>query len=196
MLTAHILLVEDEEITAALTESVLRDQVDQVSIAADGESAWKMLKSGTTFDAVLLDRGLPDIDGMVLLQRIKADPELSWIPVIMATSRDDSESMRETFAAGADYYLTKPLQAPYLLAVPRLAIKAGREFREVESALAALNLALEAAVAAITLYPPPIEPANEAPGTAELAGPALSAPEQLALTKPPSHDAINLEVKS
>jgi DNA-binding response OmpR family regulator len=133
MLTAHILLVEDEEITAALTESVLREQFSQVSIAADGESAWKMLKSGTVFDAVLLDRGLPDIDGIVLLQRIKADPELSWVPVIMVTSRDDSESIRETFAAGANYYLTKPLQASYLLAVPRLAIKAGHELREIET---------------------------------------------------------------
>ncbi len=133
MLTAHILLVEDDEITAALTEGALRDQGGQVSIAADGESAWKMLKSGVHFDAVLLDRGLPDIDGIVLLQRIKADPELSWVPVIMVTSRDDSQSIRETFAAGADYYLTKPLQVAYLLAVPRLAIEAGREFRELKT---------------------------------------------------------------
>lgn len=135
MLTAHILLVEDEEITAALTESVLCDQGVQVSIAADGESAWKMLKSGATFDAVLLDRGLPDINGIVLLQRIKADPELSWVPVIMLTSRADSDSIRETFAAGADYYLTKPLQVPYLLAVSRLAIKAGREFKQIQTSL-------------------------------------------------------------
>jgi CheY-like chemotaxis protein len=135
MMNAHILLVEDEEITAALTERVLRDQGSRVSIATDGESAWKMLKGGATFDAVLLDRGLPDIDGIVLLQRIKADPELTWVPVIMLTRRDDSESIRETFAAGADYYLTKPLQAPYLLAMSRLATKAGREFKEIQNSL-------------------------------------------------------------
>jgi DNA-binding response OmpR family regulator len=129
---SHTLLVEDEEIITALTQRVLREHDYQVTTAVDGESAWKLLKSGAGFDAVLLDRGLPDIDGIVLLQRIKADPELCLVPVIMVTRRDDSKSINETFSAGADYYLTKPLQAPYLLALLRLAIKPRREFQEVE----------------------------------------------------------------
>jgi CheY-like chemotaxis protein len=82
---------------------------------------------------VLLDRGLPDMDGIVLLKRIKADPELRWIPVIMMTGRKDSESISETFAAGADYYLTKPLQVPYLLGVVSSATQRRREFNAVQA---------------------------------------------------------------
>jgi CheY-like chemotaxis protein len=125
---SQVLLVEDEQITAELTQRILRAGGDyQISTAADGESAWKLLKSGASFDAVLLDLGLPDIDGMVLLQRIKADPELRGVPVIIVTSRDDFKTIKETMAAGARYHLTKPLKAPYLLAVLQSAIAALHE---------------------------------------------------------------------
>lgn len=104
---AHVLLVEDEKITAALTERVLKEHGYQVTMAADGESAWNRLKGGAGFDAVLLDLGLPDIDGMVLLQRIKADPNLRRGPVIIVISRNDLKTISDTLTAGARYHLSK-----------------------------------------------------------------------------------------
>lgn len=132
---AHVLLVEDEAITAALTDRVLKEHDYQVTMAADGESAWNRLKSGAGFDAVLLDLGLPDIDGMVLLQRINADLNLRWVPVIIVTSRNDLKTITETLTAGARYHLSKPMQAPYLLAVLRCAIAEQRERQAMQKQL-------------------------------------------------------------
>jgi CheY-like chemotaxis protein len=114
---------------------MLREHGYEVTTAADGESAWKYLKSGTYFDVTLLDLGLPDIDGITLLQRIMADPELNSVPVIVASYRDDNESVSKTLEAGAQYFLAKPLQASYLLAVLRMAIERRDEFKTVKKSL-------------------------------------------------------------
>lgn len=131
----HILLVEDDEITAALMGRMLQGGGYQVSIAANVESAWKSLKGGVSFDAVLLDRGLPDMDGIELLQRIKVDLELRWVPVVIATGRGDIKSISETLAAGARYHLSKPMQATHLLAVLRSAIDEQRARKAIEKSL-------------------------------------------------------------
>ncbi|CAK0763016.1 Response regulator [Gammaproteobacteria bacterium] len=129
---SRVLVVEDEEIVAGLINIILSEDDYQVTTVGDGESAWQTLKSDGSFDAILLDRRLPDIDGMALLQRIKADIELCHIPVVIETGLDDINSVREGLAAGAYYYLTKPLQPLLLLAVIHAAIGQHREFSEIQ----------------------------------------------------------------
>lgn len=133
--SAHILYVEDEEITAELTEHVLKKHDYQVTVATNGESAWKHLNSGTRFDVILLDLGLPDIDGSIVLQRIMADSELRSVPVVILSYRNDIESISKTLAAGAQHFLTKPIQEPYLLAVVRSAIERYREYKAIQNSL-------------------------------------------------------------
>ena len=62
----NVLVVEDEEIVAGLIQLTLTEYGHKVKTVADGHSAWQALKSGATFDAILLDRGLPDTDASTL----------------------------------------------------------------------------------------------------------------------------------
>jgi DNA-binding response OmpR family regulator len=114
---------------------------------ADAEAGWAELElGGEGFGAILLDRQLPGMDGMALLGKIKGSPALRDIPVIMETSEDSIESIREGLAAGAYYYLTKPMQPELLQAVVDAALAQYRQWvdsqagvHEAESALLSLE---------------------------------------------------------
>ncbi|MBF0585257.1 MAG: response regulator [Magnetococcales bacterium] len=138
----RVLVVEDEEIVAGLIHLTLTECGYQVTSLDNAASAWQTLKSEARFDAILLDRGLPDMDGMALLHRIKADQDLCRIPVVIETGQDDSNSVREGLAAGAYYYLTKPLQPPLLLAVLDAAIEQYKQFTETQAAVQEAGRAL------------------------------------------------------
>ncbi|HOP16832.1 MAG: response regulator [Gammaproteobacteria bacterium] len=130
--SARILLAEDEAITAAIIEDLLQETGVQVTTYADGRDAWEHLQTGPeAYDAILLDRGLPHMDGMDLLRRIKETPVLAHTPVIMQTAMKDQASMQEGLAEGAYYYLTKPLQPELLLAVVKSALQQTEERREM-----------------------------------------------------------------
>lgn len=134
MSTSRILLVEDEDIVAGFIEHTLTGNNIDVIRTADAETAWQKLEShGADFGAILLDRQLPGIDGMALLRRIKDSPGLRNIPVIMETSIDDAESIREGLATGAYYYLTKPLQPKLLLAVVDAALAQHRQYTDSQT---------------------------------------------------------------
>jgi len=104
-----------------------------VTIAADGETALNLLAGEIDFAVILLDLGLPDIDGAIVLQRIMADDQLRSIPVIILSWQNDIDSISKTMAAGAKYYLTKPPQENYLLAVIRTVLDARREFDGIQA---------------------------------------------------------------
>jgi DNA-binding response OmpR family regulator len=129
---ARILLAEDEQIIAIIIQDLLGSQGFQVTVCADGQMAWERLQANCPgYDVILLDRGLPDMDGMELLRRIKNDPALAHTPVIMETALGDKESIREGLTQGAYYYLTKPFQAEVLLAVVNAALQQSRELRDM-----------------------------------------------------------------
>ena len=131
--TPRILLVEDEEILAAIIESCLVSQGFEVVLAKDGLAAWERLSGGdSAFDTILSDKQMPRLDGMALLQRIKEHPILSYIPVVLETATDDSESIREGLAKGAYYYLTKPFQPELLIAVVTAAVLQCQEHRSLQ----------------------------------------------------------------
>lgn len=128
----RILLVEDEEIIAIIIQDLLAAQGFQVAVCADGLAAWERLRADRPgYDVILLDRGLPGMDGMALLRRIKNDPVLAHTPVVMETALGDKDSIREGLIQGAYYYLTKPFQAEVLLAVVGAALQQSREYRDM-----------------------------------------------------------------
>lgn len=138
----NILLVEDEEIQADLIKNHLLNHDYQVAVVQHAEAALSILEGQPDFDVIVLDRGLPGMDGLTMLRRIKARPNLSHIPVVMETSFDDVERIREGLSAGAYYYLTKPVQPTLLMAVVQAALEQYREYQKILSSLHQIEFTL------------------------------------------------------
>jgi DNA-binding response OmpR family regulator len=108
----RVLVVEDDEDIAQALQRSLRMEGYEVRAAADGPAA---LESGRSFapDLVILDLGLPGIDGVDVARSLRADDD---VPILILTARDALESRVEGLDAGADDYLVKPFERQELLA--------------------------------------------------------------------------------
>lgn len=109
----RILVVEDEPRIAADVRTGLERAHYAVDVCTDGESAW--FQAGTEdYDAIVLDLGLPKMDGLSVLKRLRASDVTT--PVLILTARDGWRDKVEGIDAGADDYLAKPFQMEELLA--------------------------------------------------------------------------------
>jgi adenylate cyclase len=109
-----ILIVDDDEGNRyTLSRRLARDNYTDIAEATDGRTALEMLR-GRSFDLVLLDVMMPEMDGYEVLSRIKADMALRDIPVIMISAVDAIESVVRCIELGAEDYLPKPFN-PILL---------------------------------------------------------------------------------
>ncbi|GGP20801.1 response regulator [Silvimonas iriomotensis] len=133
----RLLIVDDEPFNLEILSEHLQDADYDVVTADDGEAAWDLLSRDRAFDAILLDRMMPRMDGMALLARLKQQPELMQVPVIMQTAVGAAENVREGLTAGAYYYLIKPFQRDMLLAIVSAAVEFYREKRQLEQQLVA-----------------------------------------------------------
>jgi two-component system, OmpR family, response regulator MprA len=108
----RVLVVEDDEEIAHVLQRSLRLEGYEVRVAADGEAA---LDQSAAFnpDLVILDLGLPKLDGMDVARRLRSADD---VPILMLTARDALESRVEGLDAGADDYLVKPFERQELLA--------------------------------------------------------------------------------
>jgi CheY-like chemotaxis protein/serine phosphatase RsbU (regulator of sigma subunit) len=126
-MTPSLLVVDDEALNRAMIAAYLEREGFALTMAEDGEQALALLGDGRAFDAVLLDRMMPGIDGIEVLKRLKRDPRFSALPVIMQTAADGHEQVAEGLRLGAHYYLTKPYHRDALLAVVRSALSASEQ---------------------------------------------------------------------
>lgn len=132
----QVLLIEDEEIIAGFIEHTLAKEDIQVTLISNAENAWEYLQqSGSQVDAILLDRQLPGMDGIDFLHRLKNQPQLSRIPVIIETATGDSDSVRQGIDAGAYYYLVKPLQRELLVPIVLEAVNQYRDYCSLQASL-------------------------------------------------------------
>ncbi|UXY14931.1 response regulator [Chitiniphilus purpureus] len=132
----RVLVVDDEPFNLEILTEHLQDAGYDVVPAEDGEAAWNVLVRDHAFDAVLLDRMMPRMDGMALLARLKQQPELADVPVVMQTAVGAAENVREGLAAGAYYYLIKPFQRDMLLAIVAAAVGSRQERQQLEAQIA------------------------------------------------------------
>jgi DNA-binding response OmpR family regulator len=110
---ARILVVDDVEDNREVLRRRLERQGYDVKCASDGAAALAMLRDAP-FDLMLLDVLMPGLDGYETLERAKADPAISHVPVIMISALDDVSSVVRCIERGADDYLPKPFD-PVLL---------------------------------------------------------------------------------
>jgi len=116
----RVLLIEDEPTLAAQLEQALRAGGYTIDRAADGQTA-HYLGDVETFDAVVLDLGLPVLDGLTVLRRWRAAGRN--MPVLILTARDSWHEKVAGIDAGADDYLAKPFHMEELLARVRALIR-------------------------------------------------------------------------
>jgi DNA-binding response OmpR family regulator len=109
----HVLLVEDDAVLADGLTRVLQNNGMQVALAADGLVADQLLQNSTAA-VVVLDIGLPGIDGFEVVRRLRARG--SALPVLLLTARDAVEDRVRGLETGADDYLVKPFATAELVA--------------------------------------------------------------------------------
>ncbi len=102
----RILLADDSLVTRNLERALLEAAGYDVTAEVDGLAAWETLQRAV-FDAVVSDVEMPNLDGFGLTTRIREDPKLRSLPVILVTSRGSAEDRARGLSAGADRYLTK-----------------------------------------------------------------------------------------
>lgn len=114
-MTARILVVDDVEANVRLLEAKLTLEYYDVLTCQDGPTAIQ-LAAGEAPDIILLDVMMPGMDGFETCRRLKEDPATSHIPVVLVTALDGREDRVRGLDAGADDFLTKPLDDVILMA--------------------------------------------------------------------------------
>ena len=122
---ANILIVDDEPFNVDLLEQQLEEQGYRTCAAGSGEEALERLAAELP-DLVLLDWMMPDMDGLQVLEKMRAAPQWRAIPVIMVTARTTTEDKVAGLDAGADDYVTKPIDEAELWARIRAMLRIAR----------------------------------------------------------------------
>ncbi len=115
--TVTVLVVEDDKYIISLITMFLKDEGYKIVVATTGKEAISLFYSNNP-DIILLDLGLPDMDGIEVIVKIR---EKSNIPVIVVSAREEESEKIQALDSGADDYMTKPFHTGELLARIRVA---------------------------------------------------------------------------
>jgi two-component system OmpR family response regulator len=148
----RVLVVEDEPTLAKQLRTTLEGAGYAVDSAADGEDG-HYLGSTENYDAVILDLGLPEVDGLTVLDRWRKEGRVT--PVLVLTARDSWSDKVAGLDAGADDYLAKPFQTEELIARLRALIR--RASGNASSELTAGGVRLDTRSGRVTLDGEPVK---------------------------------------
>ena len=129
--SGRILVVDDHQDNVELLRARLESWGYAVDTAADGMQALQAVEASPP-DLILLDVMMPEVDGNEVARRVKQNPSLPFIPIIMQTALDSTESKVEGLEAGADDYITKPIEFAELKARLRSMLRIKRLQEELE----------------------------------------------------------------
>ncbi|MDZ8183858.1 MAG: response regulator [Nostoc sp. ChiSLP02] len=141
----RILLIEDEEILASVLLKSLTKQHYVVDIAQDGQIGWEYTQNAN-YDLLLIDVGLPKMDGITLCQRLRSGG--CFTPILLMTAKDGTQERIQGLDAGADDYLIKPLDLGELQARIRALLR--RSDRPITSILEVGALRLDPSSCQVT----------------------------------------------
>jgi two-component system, OmpR family, phosphate regulon response regulator PhoB len=119
-----VLIADDEPTVVELVRVTLEDPRVRVIEAHDGQTALALAEAFAP-DLVLLDVGMPGLDGLEVCRRLRKAPRLAAATIVMLTAAAQEEDVARGFEAGADEYLTKPFSPLRLLALLERRLPAG-----------------------------------------------------------------------
>jgi DNA-binding response OmpR family regulator len=149
----RVLVVEDDPSIGRLLRRSLNERGDVVTVATDGASGLSLALQEQP-EIVLLDLGLPDLDGRQVLQMLRA---VSQVPVIVITAQDDDRTVVQALDAGADDYLVKPFGSDQLAARIRAVLRRATPSSSGDPAVRVADLEIDPATRVVRLAGAPVE---------------------------------------
>jgi two-component system, OmpR family, response regulator len=132
----HILLAEDDEVLSDGISKALQQKGYSVDVFDDGLAA-QQAAAAAKFDLIILDLGLPKLDGLSILQRVRS--ESKSVPILIVTARDGLHDRVIGLDLGADDYITKPFDLPELEARVRALLRRSIKSKDEEIVLGELR---------------------------------------------------------
>jgi CheY-like chemotaxis protein len=120
-----VLIVDDQPFFTTMLRGVLEQQGFRVLVANSGPDGLKLAKNHTP-DIIVLDIEMPGMDGFAVCQKLKEDPTLKEIPVVILTGTNNPKLNEKAFKAGADITALKTLSAERLVNMLRIALNRGK----------------------------------------------------------------------
>lgn len=150
---ASVLLVEDDPAIRRSLTRALEDLGHAVAVVSEGLRALETVAKVEP-DVVLLDLGLPDVDGLKVLGMLRG---ISNVPVIVITARDDDRTIVEALDAGADDYVVKPFGTDHVAARMRAVLRRGPAADAEKQTIEVGGLVIDAAARAVVLEGEPVQ---------------------------------------
>jgi len=130
---SSILVVDDDEFIRLVIGENLTKLGYEVDFAQNGKEAWEKINlHPEKYDLILLDKVMPEMDGLSLLRILKADKRFAELPVVMLTGENQPEDVVEGLAAGAYHYLIKPASQELLSSVVKNVLEEHLKKRELQ----------------------------------------------------------------
>lgn len=121
----RVLVVDDDELVLMALRELLKSQHFEVSTCSRGSEALKRLDE-ETYDVILLDIVMPEMDGFEACSRIRQKPNGREVPIIFLSAKNREEDQRHGLEVGADLFLSKPIAPQKLLTMIEEALAKGR----------------------------------------------------------------------
>ncbi len=128
----RILIVDDDELIRETIRNFLEKEGYAVLEAGEGTAGLRSIRHKKP-DLIILDRLMPDVDGVKICRTIKEDPTLQRIPILMMTAMGRKEDMVQGLEAGADDYIIKPIDEAVFLARVRTLLRGAKLFNKLEA---------------------------------------------------------------
>lgn len=117
-----VLIVEDDQHIRKLLNILIRKEDIDIDEAVEGNEALDKLR-GYSYDLVILDIMMPNVDGFAILKELRETPATAQLPVIVVTAKTEDKDLMKGYSMGANYYITKPFEPQDLIHSIELILK-------------------------------------------------------------------------